>query len=81
MNDLTTLRAFLEARNADEKQWDAIDRIEVAIKDAAKAFEFISSNWTTRNLKPSETIRQVFYDEKIAEAKEALAKLQPFLKP
>jgi len=64
-----------------DRMREQLEAMRSAIKDAAKAFEFISSNWTTRNLKPSETIRQVFHDEKIAEAKEALAKLQPFLKP
>lgn len=49
------------------------------IREAHEALKFISSNWTERDLKPGETIRQVFHAEKINEANAAIAKLKPFL--
>lgn len=55
------------------------EAMRAAIQAAATAFQFITSNWTERDLKPSETIRQVFHAEKITEAKFALAALKPFL--
>ncbi len=56
-----------------------LEAMRDAIQEAATAFQFIASNWTERDLKPGETIRQVFHAEKIHEANAAIAKLQPFL--
>jgi len=55
------------------------EAMRAAIQGATTAFQFITSNWTERDLKPGETIRQVFHAEKITEAKFALAALKPFL--
>lgn len=75
MNDLSTLRAFLEAHNADEKQWDALDRIEAAIKDAAdalRAWPKAGHGMSTDHTLQSQAFRT---------GQAAIAKLQPFLKP
>lgn len=58
-----------------------IRAMRTAIKEAFEEFQFIASNWTTQDLKPNETIRQVFHGEKIHKAQAALTKLQPYAKP
>ena len=86
MNDLSTLRAFLEAHNAEEKQWDAIDRVEVAIKVANRSLgdivEHIGECDESDLLRcDSDPHPPSVFSVYMQQASAAIAKLQPFLKP